>query len=167
MIHTISEFEYLWVPEMEATQKVLKHLTTQSLETPTALGHRTLGRLAWHITTSIPEMASRTGLDFGGFDTEAPVPASAKEIFHAYNQVSATLLEQIKVRWTDSSLREEDDMYGERWPRAKSLQALLFHQIHHRGQMTVLMRQAGLRVPGLYGPSLEEWSAFGMQPPVV
>jgi hypothetical protein len=30
--------------------------------------------------------------------------------------------------------------------------------------MTVLMRQAGLKVPGVYGPSREEWSQFGMQP---
>jgi uncharacterized damage-inducible protein DinB len=30
--------------------------------------------------------------------------------------------------------------------------------------MTVLMRQAGLKVPGIYGPSREEWSQFGMPP---
>ncbi|MBI2416475.1 MAG: hypothetical protein HYV28_00920 [Ignavibacteriales bacterium] len=28
--------------------------------------------------------------------------------------------------------------------------------------MTVLMRQAGLKVPGAYGPSREEWAAYGM-----
>jgi len=41
---------------------------------------------------------------------------------------------------------------------------LNLHQAHHRGQMTVLMRQAGMKVPGVYGPSKEEWSAFGMEP---
>ena len=30
---------------------------------------------------------------------------------------------------------------------------LINHQNHHRGQMTVLMRQAGLTVPGVYGPA--------------
>jgi hypothetical protein len=29
------------------------------------------------------------------------------------------------------------------------------------------MRQAGLQVPGVYGPSRHEWTAFGMQPPAV
>jgi hypothetical protein len=29
------------------------------------------------------------------------------------------------------------------------------------------MRQAGLPVPGVYGPSMEEWVGFGAQPPVV
>jgi uncharacterized damage-inducible protein DinB len=31
--------------------------------------------------------------------------------------------------------------------------------------MTVLMRQAGLKVPGIYGPSYEEWLQFGMKAP--
>ena len=28
----------------------------------------------------------------------------------------------------------------------------------------VLMRQAGLGVPGIYGPSKEEWATMGMPP---
>lgn len=38
-------------------------------------------------------------------------------------------------------------------------------ETHHLGQMTVLMRQAGLNVPGVYGPSKEEWTAYGMPEP--
>jgi uncharacterized damage-inducible protein DinB len=30
--------------------------------------------------------------------------------------------------------------------------------------MTVLMRQAGLVVPGVYGPAREEWAAMNMPP---
>jgi uncharacterized damage-inducible protein DinB len=33
--------------------------------------------------------------------------------------------------------------------------------------MTVLMRQAGLKVPGVYGPAREEWTTYRMQPPAV
>jgi len=44
------------------------------------------------------------------------------------------------------------------------LVSLITHQAHHRGQMTVLMRQAGLKVPGVYGPAREEWAAMGMPP---
>lgn len=43
-------------------------------------------------------------------------------------------------------------MYGEIWARGLTLFYLITHQAHHRGQMTVLMRQAGLPVPGIYGP---------------
>ncbi|MBK7956896.1 MAG: hypothetical protein IPK03_01545 [Bacteroidetes bacterium] len=27
-----------------------------------------------------------------------------------------------------------------------------------------MMRQAGLKVPGMYGPSKEEWEKMGMEP---
>ena len=44
---------------------------------------------------------------------------------------------------------------------------LIGHQTHHRSQMTVLMRQAGLVVPEVYGPAKEGWAAYGAQPPLV
>lgn len=31
--------------------------------------------------------------------------------------------------------------------------------------MTILMRQAGISVPGIYGPSKEEWAQFEMAEP--
>ena len=57
---------------------------------------------------------------------------------------------------------EEVDIYGERWQNGFTVFALIAHQAHHRGQMTVFMRQAGLRVPGVYGPAREEWATMGM-----
>jgi uncharacterized damage-inducible protein DinB len=33
------------------------------------------------------------------------------------------------------------------------------HQTHHRAQMMVLMKQAGLKVPGVYGPSEDDIKA--------
>jgi hypothetical protein len=33
--------------------------------------------------------------------------------------------------------------------------------------MTVLMRQAGLKVPGIYGPAKEEWSIYGAPVPEI
>jgi uncharacterized damage-inducible protein DinB len=167
MIRTIADFERLWQVELEATQKVLKHLTTKSL---TEIAHpdiRTLGRLAWHIVTSMPEMAGRTGLRLAGPDEHAPVPATAREIFDAYNSVAVSLMETVKSSWTDADLLREDEMYGKKWARGFTLQVLVHHQIHHRAQMTVLMRLQGLGLPGVYGPTKEEWSSYGMQPPAV
>lgn len=167
MFPTISSFVHVWSQEIEATQKLFKHLTDKSLSHAIGPDRRTLGRLAWHITTTIPEMMSRTGLPLTAPDPEAPVPASAKEIFKAYNDAAIALLEQVQAKWTDASLQEEDDMYGERWKRGSTLMALVLHQVHHRGQMTVVMRQAGLSIPGIYGPTREEWAAYGMKAPEV
>jgi uncharacterized damage-inducible protein DinB len=79
--------------------------------------------------------------------------------------VARELPEALRQQWTDASLQETDEMYGERWPRGLTLRILREHEIHHRGQLTVLMRQAGLSVPGLFGPSREEWQRYGMDAP--
>jgi hypothetical protein len=64
-------------------------------------------------------------------------------------------LEEVTKNWKDETLQIVDEMYGEKWPRGLTLRILIDHEIHHRGQMTVLMRQAGLKVPGIMGPSRE------------
>ncbi len=166
-MRSIVDFDALWSGEIEATQKILKHLSDRALAHRVDPEGRTLGRLAWHLVITIPEMMSRTGLPISGPHPEAPVPATAKEIFRAYNEAAISLLEQIRSTWTDATLELEDDMYGEKWKRGDTLNALVLHQAHHRGQMTVLMRQAGLEIPGIYGPARQEWAAFGQTPPEV
>ncbi len=167
MFRTISDFVFVWSQELEATQKIFKHVTDRSLSTAIYPEGRTLARLAWHIVTSIPEMMSKTGLTVTGVNEHDPIPPTSRAMFKAYSDVSISLLEQIQSRWTDASLEETDEMYGERWKRGETLKSLVFHQIHHRAQMIVLMRQAGLAVPGIYGPAREEWAAYGMKPPEV
>jgi uncharacterized damage-inducible protein DinB len=167
MIRSITDFDGLWSTELEATQKILKHITDRSLSQRVDAEGRTLGRLAWHVVTSIPEMMSKTGLTIAGPHPDAPVPGTAKEIFHAYNEAAVSLLQQIKAFWSDATLETEDDMYGEKWKRGATLTSLVLHQAHHRGQMTVLMRQAGLELPGIYGPARQEWAAYGMKPPEI
>jgi uncharacterized damage-inducible protein DinB len=112
-------------------------------------------------------MASKTGLSVEGPGEKDAVPDTAAEILAAYKTASSSLLEQVTGKWRDEDLRIEDEMYGEKWVRGFTLKVLVDHEIHHRGQMTVLMRQAGLKVPGIYGPSMEEWDQYGMKAPEV
>ena len=167
MIRTIADFEHLWSGELEGTQKIFKHLTDRALAQQVTPDGRTLARLAWHITLSIPEMMSRTGLTLAGPGEHDPVPATARQIAQAYSTAAISLLEQVKAHWTDDTLAVKDDMYGEQWARGFTLTSLILHQVHHRAQMTVLMRQAGLEIPGLYGPARQEWAAYGMPPPAL
>jgi uncharacterized damage-inducible protein DinB len=167
MFTTITDFERQWKEHTGATQKLFGALTDKSLSQKVADHHRTLGRVAWHIVISIPEMMSRTGLAFEGISEHSALPKNASEIQQAYAKVSSNLLDEIKRNWSDRDLRVEDDMYGQKWERGLTLYVLITHEIHHRGQMTVLMRQAGLKVPGIYGPSKEEWGQFGMDEPEI
>ena len=162
MIRTMEDFKNDWAHEMDATIKIFKNLTDLSLSQKVDREGRTLGRLAWHITVSIGEMLAKTGLKADGPDENSDPPDSAAEIVHTYERTAHSALKLISEHWSDETLMQEDAMYGETWKRGFTLSVLIHHQIHHRGQMTVLMRQAGLKVPGIYGPSREEWAGFGM-----
>lgn len=162
MYRRIDDFVSDWNHHAEGTARVLAALTDNALVQAVGGDHRTLGRMAWHIVLTIPEMLGHVGLKVDGPSEDAPVPARAEAIAEAYGKVARLVAEQVKKQWTDATLEVEDDMYGQRWKRGLTLRALVVHEVHHRGQMTVLMRQAGLAVPGVYGPAREEWSAYGM-----
>jgi uncharacterized damage-inducible protein DinB len=167
MFRTIADFQKAWKQEREGTLKILRALTDESLNQAVTDDDRTLGRMAWHLAQSVSEMMPRTGLAVNEPAQDAAVPTSAANIAEVYERASKAVADEIASKWNDASLEVEDEMYGEKWPRGQTLQALIVHQAHHRGQMTVLMRQAGLKVPGVYGPAREEWAGYGMTAPKV
>ncbi len=162
MYRAIADFTQDWDYEREMTRKVLDCLTDASLSQAVRPGGRTLGRLAWHLVLTLIEMPGAAGISVEGPHIDEPVPASAAELAAQYSEAAARLREAVSTQWAGVALEEEIPMYGESWPRSKVLNALVKHEVHHRGQMTVLMRQAGLPVPGVYGPSEEEWAAIGL-----
>lgn len=164
MYRKLEDFINDWIYGSEATLKVFSNLTDESLDQKVNVNVRTAGRIAWHITTSIGEMANRTGLTFKTVYRDSAIPSTVNEIVHVYKESSENLLSEIKENWNDETLFVEDDMYGEKWKRGKTLSVIINHQIHHRGQLTVVMRLLGLKVPGIYGPAKEEWKNIGMQP---
>ncbi len=126
-------------------------------------GGRSLGRLAWHLTCSLGEIGRGAGLgQLEPHDDQGEEVPPIAEVVEAYARSAATLPGLLAGAWTDALLPEEITLYGRPWRRGDVLSMLLVHQAHHRGQMTVLMRQAGLAVPGMVGPAREEWGAFGM-----
>ena len=166
MIRSIEDFVTVWNQEAANTLTLFRGLSDAAMPQAVTTEHRDLGRLAWHITGTIREMLERTGLHVAGPDEGAPVPTSTAEIVRQYKESSDSLLDALHG-WTDADLDTEHPMYGESWKAALVLQILLLHQTHHRGQMTVLMRQAGLAVPGMYGPAKEDWAKYGMPTPSI
>jgi uncharacterized damage-inducible protein DinB len=163
MYHKLQDFLNDWAYESEATLKVFNNLTDESLTKNVGDNIRTAGRLAWHITGAISELGQRMGLTLNKIDQDSAFPTNAKEIVDEYKQTSDGLIKEIKAKWNDDTLLIEDVTVGpgEIWSREKTLGALVTHQIHHRGQLTVVMRLNGLKVPGNYGPAKEEWAQMG------
>lgn len=148
--------------QRESTLKALRTLTDASLAQRVTPEGRTLGRVAWHLVGTLGEMPAAAGLATDASKAEAPVPEHAAEIAAEYVRASEAVAAAVGAAWSDGDLDGEIGIYGESWPRGRVLRALIDHETHHRGQMVVLMRQAGLAVPGVFGPSREEWAALGM-----
>lgn len=161
MFTSITELISCFKSESESTIKIFSALTDQSLNQKVYAEGRTLGYLAWHIVLTLGEMAGKLGIKVDCPEEDTPEPNVTSEIIDTYKTASQSILNSISS-WNDSDLLIEDNMYGEVWKRGYSFYGLLNHQTHHRAQITVLMRQAGLKVPGVYGPAKEEWEMYGM-----
>ncbi len=153
MFTTVSDLLDVWRAESESTTRVLDALTDEALSYRAHERSRTAGELAWHIVTAVREIAKHTGLEIDGPTNETPMPPRVRDITAAYRGAADSLRAAVEGSWFDGTLVVEDDVYGEQWPRGKTLFVLLCHEIHHRGQLTLMLREAGLRVPGVYGPS--------------
>jgi len=165
MYRKTEDFLADWEHESKSTLRVLDALTDASLGQAVMPGGRSLGQLAWHLALTLGEMMSHAGLSVEGPGREAPVPSQAAVIRETYRVGAEAVAEQVRRSWPDSMLPSTVPMYGQEWRRGDVLDALIKHEAHHRGQMTVLMRQAGLKVPGIYGPAKEEWAAMNMPAP--
>ncbi len=162
MYRKIEDFTRDWKYETEQTVKLLNNLTDESLSQKVTEDGRSLGFLAWHLVQTLGEMPANAGLKIDAPSFEQDVPSSKDEIVAAFEKAANSLTEELNKNWTDEILEQEDNMYGETWKRGLTLLYLMLHQAHHRGQIIVLMRQAGVKVIGIYGPAKEEWAEQGM-----
>lgn len=169
MFRHIHDFETIFRGERDRTLQVLESIPDSAADQAVAEGHRNLRRMAWHLTETVAEMPSNMGVKVEGLPGEpykTPPPGTMAEIAATYRRVTDSLLAEV-VKLNDMALAMSYPFYGMTWTGALALHILINHEVHHRGQMTVLMRQAGLKVPDIYGPALEGWAAYGMQPPAV
>jgi uncharacterized damage-inducible protein DinB len=163
MYHTIDDFLNDWKSESESTLKLYQNLTDESLTKKLHPNVRSLGYLSWHLIHTMQEMLEKTGLKINIREQQDYNGESVKELCELYKQGAESVAESVKASWSDQELEKEDNLYGEMWKRGMTLTTLIRHQIHHRGEMLVLMRLLGLPVIGIYGPTKEEWALMGME----
>ena len=164
MFRQINDFIKAFEYEYASTLKVFKNISNEALLARPHYNIRSIQRLVWHITVTPGEMLGKAGLNISGPEEHSTAPNDIAEICRAYETTAASVLEQVK-QWSDADLDTEVNMYGEAWSKGTILTVLIKHEAHHRGQLTVLMRLSGLAVPGVYGPSKEEWAAWNMASP--
>ena len=141
--------------EMAITSNVLGALTDKSLAFEKAPGHGTLGDIAWIIAAGPSYMLNQVGFKIDEVP-ERPGKLTVATIRDTYNKLASQVTEQV-VKKSKADLEKVYRVWNQYdWPAGEQLSALIHHEIHHRGQLTVLMRQVGLPVPRIYGPNYED-----------
>jgi uncharacterized damage-inducible protein DinB len=156
--HFTESFKY----ESESTLKLFKNITNEALLIKPNDDIRSIQRLVWHITITLGEMLGKAGLTIQCPEEHSSPLNDMNEIYNTYAKAAKSVLEQVALHWTDDDLNTKVPMYGDVWTKGTILSVLIKHEVHHRGQLTVLMRLNGLKVPGIYGPSKEEWAEWNM-----
>jgi|SRR4051812_8953982 len=164
MIRKIEDFLAEWKYESQGTLNLFKLISNEALHKKSHEHVRSMAFLAWHLTITISEMMNKAGVVVTGPDEHTKPPETIEEIISTYERSSVSLVRELPKTWVDENLTEDVHMYGNIWKKGTVLSVLIKHQAHHRGQLTVLMRQAGLKVCSIYGPVKEEWAAFNMAP---
>ncbi len=160
MYQSIAEFVEDWERESGISLKVQRALTDGALPQKSDPEGNTLAKIAWHMVIMQGITGAALGLEVAAPPRGTEPPGSALGIADAYQAAARSMSEQASAKLKDDRLASEITYFGRSLPTAAVLQSLVRHQIHHRAQMTILMRQAGLVVPGVYGPSREETAAM-------
>jgi len=155
MYRKMEDFKQDWAHAAGGTKMVLGALTDDTLNQAIVEGHSTLGWLGWHLATAPMFFVGQVvGLQLTSVGNPQEVPTEAAKIVAAYEQIAAEITKKADTL-TDEALLEEVPFIQGNAPRGAVLRMFIDHQTHHRGQMTVLLRQAGLTVPPVMGPTQE------------
>ena len=155
----LAEFDH----EMATTKKLLERLPDDKLSWKPHEKSMSLGGLATHLG-HIPQWAG-TILNEPSFDlAEAPPHLAEKqsraEILAAFDD--ATKQTRAAMAKTDAEYlgmwslkRGGQEMFS--MPRVAAFRTfVLYHMVHHRGQLSVYLRLNNIPVPAIYGPTADE-----------
>jgi uncharacterized damage-inducible protein DinB len=148
--------------EAHTTRRVLERVPDAQLTWRPHKKARTLGELALHVASvpgTVAAIASQSQIQAPQFTD--PSPKNASELIPALDEAVAkakSLLGGMDDAALNSMWRM---MQGDREvfavPRVALLRSVMLnHWYHHRGQLTVYLRELGVPVPSIYGPSADE-----------
>ncbi|HYN07294.1 MAG TPA: DinB family protein [Vicinamibacterales bacterium] len=156
--------------EAETTRRVLERVPEDRLGWRPHEKSRTLGQLALHVATlpgGVAELAASPPPVQAPTFTDEPSPQSAAQLVPALQESVATArrvlggMDDAAITATLRIVRGDREVMAV--PRIEFLRSIMLnHWYHHRGQLTVYLREIGVLVPAIYGPSADE-DPFSLQ----
>lgn len=150
--------------ETHTTRRLLERVPNDQLSWRPHARARTLGQLATHVAMMpafIAELvASPSPAQMPDF-ADPPGPENASELVPALDQ-SIARVKKALGGMDDAALMEKWQlMRGDRelvaLPRIAFVRSVMLnHWYHHRGQLSVYLRELNVPIPSIYGPSADE-----------
>ena len=153
--------------EASTTRRVLERVPESKLTWKPHVKARTLGELALHVAMvpgAVAEFVAQPSPVQAPQFTD-PSPKSASELVRTLDE-SVSKAKKLLGKMDDSTvLATWRMMQGDREllaiPRLAMLRSVMLnHWYHHRGQLSVYLRELDVPVPSIYGPSADE-NPFG------
>jgi len=149
--------------EAQTTRRVLERVPDNQLAWRPHEKARTLGELALHVAIVPGAVAELIGSQSAAQAPQFtdPRPKSASELIPALDESIAKAkkvlggMDDAALMATWRMMRGEREIFAA--PRVTLLRSIMLnHWYHHRGQLTVYLRELGVPIPSIYGPSADE-----------
>jgi uncharacterized damage-inducible protein DinB len=148
--------------EAHTTRRVLERVPNEQLTWKPHDKARTLGELALHVAMvpgAVAELASQSQIQAPTFIDPSPnhaselVPALDESIAKAKRNLAGMTDAMLASTWR--IVRGDREIMA--IPRMALLRSIMLnHWYHHRGQLTMYLRELNVPIPSIYGPSADE-----------
>ena len=158
-MNELEHFMEMWETETKKTLALLDALPRDQYDFRPDPEGRSLGEMAWHIAE--PEGFGPFAIERGGFSRDARPeglerPKTIPELRPAFERVHRDALARVRKLKVDDLNRSIPFFTGQPIAVRNVLwDFMLLHELHHRGQLALLSRQAGGKNPSLFGPTRE------------
>ena len=154
--------------EAATTRRVLERVPEDKLDWRPHEKSFSLGQLAMHIATlpgALAQVSAMETFEVRPNGIPRPSASSRAELLGALDQSLAQAHEILGAMDGESLAAPWKMVDGDKvlltMPRAAVVRTVMLnHWYHHRGQLTVYLRQTGALVPSVYGPSADEAPVF-------
>ena len=159
MKNELEAFLERWERESAKTISLLEGLPQDGYDFRPDPEGRSLGELAWHLAE--PEAYGSFGIERGAISADARPPGferprTVSQLAPGFEHVHREALARVQKLKPEDLDRSITFITGQPIAVRDVLwDFILLHGIHHRGQLAMMSRQAGGRVPSLYGPTRE------------
>ena len=160
----LDRFRKVFDMEASTTAKLLEAIPAERYDFRPDPGGRSLGEMAWHLAEVegyISDGVSKGAVTFQEAPPNMKRPREVKQLAPGFRQVHQDAVARL-AGLKEADLDREIPFAGDRRLSIRDCLwgALLMHLIHHRGQLSLMVRLAGGTPPPIYGPNREEMATM-------